>query len=171
MTSSAPVIKSLTGINHTYRAYLGHIPDALFQQTPAAGGWSYSEVYSHIFDASLLSLMAMQECISGKGENRPVSLAARLILLFGRFPPMIRFKVPKRLESRVKKITKAEALQLIGQFETRLAEVYAKLGTADPNSKTAHPRLGFLNAPQWLRFTEIHLRHHLKQLNRLENSI
>jgi glycosyltransferase involved in cell wall biosynthesis len=29
---------------------------------------------------------------------------------------------------------------------------------------------GYLNAKQWLRFIEIHLNHHLKQLNRIENS-
>jgi hypothetical protein len=41
---------------------------------------------------------------------------------------------------------------------------------AQANVKTPHPKLGYLNANQWLRFIEIHLKHHYQQLKRVEKS-
>jgi hypothetical protein len=36
------------------------------------------------------------------------------------------------------------------------------------HGKTKHPGLGFFNANEWLQFAEMHLRHHLKQKERIE---
>jgi len=52
----------------------------------------------------------------------------------------------------------------------QLAQAYPKVKNANPKIKTKHPVIGYLNAKQWLRFIEIHLNHHLKQLKRIENS-
>jgi hypothetical protein len=55
--------------------------------------------------------------------------------------------------------------------EEELAKTLPLIAHANSKIKTKHPRLGYLNAKQWLRFIEIHLHHHLKQLNRIENSL
>ncbi|HEY0177827.1 MAG TPA: hypothetical protein VGC08_15700, partial [Pedobacter sp.] len=91
-------------------------------------------------------------------------------LCYGSFPPRARYKVPESLVSRVKKITKEEAAAFIEQFSERLEGDYQMIGNAGRDIRNKHPRLGYLNAAQWLRFIEIHLRHHLKQLKRIENS-
>ena len=168
--SNAAVYSSLKKISSAYRATLHDIPDADFQLTPSIGGWSYSEVYCHIFDSSLLSLIALQNCIIGKGKHKPTALAVKLILLYGSLPPMIKYKVPKFLEPRVIKISKEKAEEFIGRFMIQLEANYKTIDHADPNIKNKHPRLGYLNADQWLRFIEIHLKHHLKQLKRIEKS-
>jgi hypothetical protein len=160
---------SLHKIADAYRLQLKSIPDLQFQQTPASGGWSYSEVYSHIWDASLLSLEPVKSCIKGQGKKEPTKLIPRLILFFGSLPPG-KFKVPKRIESRVKKITKIEAEQLMDQFLMELEIDYSQISMASPEIKNQHPRLGYFNAAQWLRFIEIHLKHHYKQLQRIEKS-
>jgi len=152
-----------------YKAKSDHYPEAVFQATPPIAGWSYSEVYSHIFDSSILSVMALENCIAGKAEQQKTAFAVKLILFFGSLPPQ-KYKVPSRLADRVKKITKVEALSFIHQFENALTKAHPGIAQADANQKTKHPRLGYLNAKQWLRFIEIHLKHHLKQLNRIEKS-
>jgi hypothetical protein len=78
--------------------------------------------------------------------------------------------VPKRLADRVKKINLMAAQQFITDFELQLIKLQATVDQANPKIKVKHPRLGYLNAKQWLRFIEIHLNHHLKQLARIENS-
>ena len=168
--SNAAVFSSIKKICATYTDKLESIPNDLFETTPPIGGWSYSEVYDHIFDASLLSLIPMEEAIKGNGEVKKTVFVVKLILFFGMFPPAKKFKVPKRLESRVKKINKAEAAVWIEKFLHQLNADYPTLENADPAIKTLHPRLGYLNASQWLRVIEIHLNHHLKQLKRIENS-
>lgn len=169
--SNSSVFSSIQTICSTYKDKLEHLPDAQFQTTPPIGGWSYSEVYDHIFDVSLLSLIPMEEAINGNGEKKETAFIVKLILFFGMFPPAKKFKVPKRFESRVKKINKTEARAWIDKFLQQLVIDYATIEKADPAIKTLHPRLGYLNANQWLRVIEIHLNHHLKQLKRIEKSL
>lgn len=153
-----------------YRAKFALISEVDFMRQPPIGGWSYSEVYSHIFDASLLSLHAINNCSTGKAEDKPTHFLVRGILWFGAFPPGKRYKVPKSLADRVKKISRIEAETLINVAQKRLNLTANKVAELDKHQKISHPRLGYLNAKQWFRFIEIHLKHHLKQLIRIEKS-
>jgi hypothetical protein len=153
-----------------YKAKLINMDEAGFTRIPPIGGWSYSEVYSHIFDSSLLSLLALNNCATGEGEIKPTHFAVKMILFFGSLPPGKRYRVPKRLAERVKKINLMAAEQFIVDFELQLAKFYPLTEKANPKIKAKHPRLGYLNAKQWLKFIEIHLNHHLKQLGRIEKS-
>ena len=168
--NTARIFSALHNIVEAYSTRLNMISEEQFKTTPPIGGWSYSEVYCHIFDASILSVDAVMACLDGKGEHKPTAFMARLILFAGAFPPGMKFKVPKRLESRVKIISKSEARDLIEQFRNKLAPNESRMEQASSTVKTAHPRLGYLNAKQWLRFIEVHLNHHLKQLQRIEKS-
>lgn len=165
------VYQSITKIVANYKAKLANQTEENFTLTPPIGGWSYSEVYSHIFDASLLSLIALNNCIKKEGEYKPTHFLVKLILFFGSFPPNKRYKVPARLIERVKKINLMAAYQFITDFEIQLARAIPQIENTNSKIKTKHPRLGYLNAKQWLRFIEIHLNHHLKQLNRIEKSL
>lgn len=152
-----------------YEKLLQELSEEKFAENPQYGGWSYAEVYSHIFTSGLLSFSAIQTCLDKKGtdsKNAP-SWPVRLILLFGTFPPG-KIKAPQKIAALVKKISKKEAEDLIIKFKSRLNEVHEQLPLVDLNQRVAHPRLGLLNATQWLRFIEIHTIHHVKQLNRIK---
>ena len=164
------VYQSIIKIVAAYQSKLATKNEENFTLTPPFGGWSYSEVYSHIFDSSLLSLIALNNCIKDEGEVKSTHIIVKAILFFGSFPPNKKYKVPKRLAERVKKINLMAAQQFITDFELQLVKVLALIDNANPKIKNKHPRLGYLNAKQWLRFIEIHLNHHLKQLKRIENS-
>ncbi len=166
--STAAVFKSIRAINEAYRKRIAAVTSEKFQQTPPDGGWCYAEVYAHIFDLSILSLDAVDRSLSPEAKQRSTPLITRLILFFGAFPPALKFKVPKQFESRVKKITIPEAETLIQAFEDKLQYYPQLVEQAPAHTKAAHPRLGYLNAAQWMRFIEIHLKHHLKQLNRID---
>lgn len=168
--STTKVYQSIIKIVNAYQAKLRTKGEEEFVLTPPIGGWSYSEVYSHIFDSSLLSLMALHNCITGDGKVKPTHFVTKMILFFGMLPPGKKYKVPKRLADRVKKINLMAAQQFITDFELQLIKLQATVDQANPKVKVKHPRLGYLNAKQWLRFIEIHLNHHLKQLARIENS-
>ncbi|WP_026897717.1 DinB family protein [Daejeonella oryzae] len=151
-----------------YSKLLESISEEDFQRSPEEG-WSYSEVYSHIFQANLVSLVAAEKCINGTGEktDKRIHWIPRAILFFGRFPPG-KFKAPERIAAMVAKIDKEQARNLIVKFKTRLAEISPRIDKALANVKVVHPRLGLLNARQWFRFVEIHTRHHQKQLVRIQ---
>ncbi|HYK75919.1 MAG TPA: DinB family protein [Daejeonella sp.] len=151
-----------------YTRLLNLVSEEEFQQSPENGGWSYSEVFSHIFQSNLGSLIAAERCITGKGDpNAGRTLwQARAILFFGRFPPG-KIKAPERIEAMVTKISKEQAGKLMDKFKTRLPQILTQLEHSPQNQKIKHPRLGFLNARQWFRFIQIHTQHHEKQLQRI----
>lgn len=168
--STAKDYTNIQNIVASYRSKLEQISEETFLLSPPIGGWSYSEVYFHIFDASILSLLEMTNTISGKGERKPTAFIVKVILFLGSLPPGKKYKAPKSLALRLKKISKAEALALINQFLLELDVALKKIVNADKTLKTLHPKLGYLNAFQWLRFIGIHLNHHLQQLQRIERS-
>lgn len=167
---NSSVFSSLKDISANYQHFLREVSEGQFQETPPIGGWSYSEVYSHIFDISILTLKEVDNCIKGEGKIKSTAFIVKVILFFGSFPPNAKYKVPKALVGRERKITKEAAAAFIQKFLEQLDIVYSQLHLADPALKTRHPRLGYLNASQWFRFMEIHLKHHLKQLKRIEKS-
>lgn len=93
-----------------YSSFLKTVNEEVFLKTPQQGGWSYAEVYAHIFSANMLSVIAIEKCLNKTAElkTRKPDWRVRLILFIGRFPP-VKYKVPAVLEDAVKKISKEEA--------------------------------------------------------------
>lgn len=154
-----------------YRSQLDSIPDDVFQTTPPGGGWSFSEVYSHILMATLGSSIALEKCANGCPPTEDgVNFLGRLMMFTGSFPP-IKTKLPAAVAAKmpVSKLSKEEAKNLLIKCRKRVDDAVMLVKSASPDSRYKHPRLGMLNAKQWFKFIRIHLEHHLKQLRRIKN--
>ena len=164
--------RSLMKAVEQYETLLAEVSEEMFIQSPRDGGWSYSETYSHIFQANLASLIAVEKCLIGTGvfSEKRSSWKVSAILFFGRLPPG-KFKAPEKIASMVKKLNLEEAANLIVKFKNRVEELKSKVEKADKYQKVKHPRLGLLNARQWFRFIEIHTKHHTRQLERISNKL
>ena len=158
---------------NSYRNWLDVIPDEQFDLTPPMGGWSYAEVYSHLLRANLGCGIAIDRCIHKTCQTgkKGLSFIGVMILGFASFPPF-RVKAPGNVENTfpATKITKEEAKNLIVKCRKQLDKLYPDMDKALPNYRMQHPRMGMLNAPEWLKFIRIHSLHHLKQLDRIKNS-
>lgn len=154
----------------SYRQELDTIPDELFTETPPGGGWSFAEVYSHILQATLGSSIALERCTHGSCPPTKDGLTweGRILLLFGYFP---KTKAPAVVADKIPaaKITKEDAKNLIIKCRKRIETTAPLIDASSAASRYKHPRMGMLNARQWFRFIRIHLEHHLKQLNRIQN--
>lgn len=154
-----------------YRTRLDTIPDELFAETPPGGGWSYAEVYSHILQADLGSTIAMERCVNGtcNPTTSGINWLGRFVLFFRSFPP-VKIKVPEKLASKMPalKLTKEEARNLLVKCRKRVDEVAQAVTDDQPKNRYKHPRMGNLNAGQWLKFILVHTNHHIKQLNRID---
>lgn len=152
----------------TYRHRLDAFSDDDFVTAPAHG-WCYGEVYSHVLQVIRIGLVFIEECIQGnaKKSNKPLHWLVWLILFSGRFPPG-KFIAPPDVAGLVKPISREEAKNMIIKVSKKLDALFPKITKAPSNNKIKHPRLGLLNARQWLRFVRIHTAHHLKQLDRIE---
>jgi len=164
--------KAIDAALDSYRNQLNIIPDEMFMLTPPDGGWSYAEVYSHILQATLGSIIALERCTHDncKPTTHGPNLFGKIILFTGLFP---RVNVPEKVNAKMPatKIDKEEARNLIVKCRMRLDEIVPLIKKSSPGSRHKHPRLGMLNAKQWLKFIRIHLKHHLKQLKRIGKKI
>ena len=170
--SLAKEYKLVNAALDNYRAQLDTIPDDEFDVTPANGGWSYAEVYSHIMQATLLSFIAIDRCtIGNKPTKDGLNFWGRYVMLLQRFPP-VKVKVPEKASSKmpVTKISKEEAKNLIVKCRKRVEDAFPTIHNVPLKNRSKHPRLGMLNAAQWLKFIRIHLQHHLKQLKRIDKN-
>jgi DinB superfamily len=167
---------SLSGISNEiskavdqYQQLLNSVSETEFQRSPAPGVWSYAEVFSHIFRSNMLMRPVIEKCANGTAiENAaPLKIPYKLVLFFRRYPPTMKFKVPPKLEYLVERVSKAQAQELIDQFRKDLPELISMATKASPTQKVKHPRMGLLNAVQWMMFTELHTKHHARQLGRV----
>jgi len=157
--SVAHIYRSILDTVSAYEKLLGTVSEEAFINTPREGGWSYAEVYAHIFSSNMACFQAIEKCIQGNAIESAdgLSLPVKLIFFFGRFPPG-KFKVPDRLKDQVRKISRSEAHDLIRRFTDELSQITSKVDAANPNQKMKHPRLGLLNAVKWYAFIDIHTR-------------
>ena len=171
--SLAKEYKLLNQVLDNYRSQLDIIPDEEFDVTPKNGGWSYAEVYSHIMQATLMSFIAIDRCGAGnKATKGGLNFWGRYVMLFHRFPPA-KTKVPDKVSTKmpVTKISKEEAKNLIIKCRKRIEDAFPGILDVPLKNRSKHPRLGMLNAAQWLKFIRIHLQHHLKQLSRISRML
>lgn len=164
-------INAVLKTTEKYEVFLNGLTEEQFTHTPSPGVWSYSEVYSHIFQANIGSLIAMERCMHGnKPQTGWPTLAGKVILFFG-FLPSLRFKAPAQIASLAAKTSVEEARNYIIKFKDRFAQIAPQARKAPKANRAKHPRLGMLNALQWLRFIEIHTDHHFRQLGRVQKML
>lgn len=66
---------------------------------------------------------------------------------------------------------KASLIQQMTQLKTRLTSLWTRVLKSNSYGKTKHPGLGYFDASEWLRFAEMHMRHHLRQKGRIEDAL
>lgn len=72
---------------------------------------------------------------------------------------------PKMPESKEYLISKLEEVR-------SLSNAYIdRLPGYDPDERTRHPFLGYLNAAEWIALCNMHFRHHESQKRRIERKI
>ncbi|QHS54490.1 DinB family protein [Mucilaginibacter sp. 14171R-50] len=156
-----------------YHELVDTYPDEQFAKTPPIGGWSYSEVYDHILKSTLAASIALERCTHNNcpPTKQGPNFWGRYLLITGLFPPF-KVQVPQEVAAKIAptKIDKEEAKNLLVKTRRRIDGVSMLISDAPKNARWQHPRLGMLNAAQWFKFIRVHLQHHLKQLDRIQNS-
>lgn len=140
--------------------------DALTRRDDALSAWNVCEHLEHVAKVDAGILDGVEKLIAepspGKGGPKP---PARVMLLFG-FIPRGRGRSPEPYMARG--LDADEVRTLLEQrredwrrFEPRLGEMVRS------RSRFPHPALGRFDAAQWLRFAQVHARHHEKIVNEI----
>ena len=159
-----------------WRDRLGAIPEEVFAKQPADNGWSAGQICHHLSMASERLLAGARACTQSDGEQRGFSFLPALITSMGTFPPA-KIKVPDNLPEDWKPLAspeptaKSTALEMLAVMEREMRELREPVDTASPKLRREHPAGGWMHARQWYQIAEMHLRHHLRQLGRLEKEL
>lgn len=147
-----------------------------FAKPRGDGEWTLGQACDHVTAVSMGFLDAAEALTRGEGEERRAGLMTTMMVGMGSLPPA-RFKVPPNLPPEFAKfahpdpLTKAEALERFATVADRHKSLYEAVAAAPPRLRSKHPAAGWVNAAQWYKLSEMHMRHHLRQLRRIEKEL
>ena len=133
---------------------------------PAANSWSIGQVYMHLLSETGYFFEQAVHC-AGSVENKQESWTPEAGYMFARneFPdaiiegPPTNQLTPQPVDRQHIRIGLEKLLETLDKLAPALAN--------DRGGKSRHPGLGYFNALQWLQFADMHLRHHKRQQQRL----
>lgn len=150
----------------TWLQALAQYSEAQFSQKPHETAWSIGQVYGHLIGATqVFHLRHIETCLANpsEGASETKTEAGEATFAHHGFANM-RIKGPEFAPQQ----SLAQAQAGLTALMTTMKEVETRILAAPSSGKTAHPRLGFLDAQEWYDLIEIHFRHHLHQKNRLD---
>ncbi|MFZ9186331.1 MAG: hypothetical protein ACO219_01955 [Holophagaceae bacterium] len=148
----------------SYERILQASSEEAFTCPPESGGWSRSQVFSHVLGVHGWILARIEAWPTKTHEQtKSQSLIVYLIFFFGTLGPK-KIKAPKVVQDEVRILSKEEASELLDKFKMQLNKVTPLLDLIPSNRGWDHPMMGFLTINQWYQLIEIHSRHHEKQL-------
>lgn len=153
-----------------WRRRLAQFSDQTFNAAPA-GEWTAARIFDHIAAVQAKCIANSEACARGEGERKLLAIGPAIFSMMGSFPPIrIRVKkIPPGLENiyQPRAVTREEAARTLDAMQKEMHRA-AKTLPAGSRSRVKHWAGGWFNAEQWFHSAEMHLRHHLRQLDRLE---
>ena len=138
---------------------------------PSEDEWSMGQVGIHLWmSAKGFFFKNAERCLAQEGieKGKSKKFAAHFIFTLKTLPP-VRYEMPKQVAVVPKQPENKE--QLIAKLEEikKMASDYIlRIEQSDPDLKTKHPFLGWLNTAEWITLCNIHFRHHMRQKKRIE---
>lgn len=139
---------------------------------PDKKSWSLGQLYEHLIEESNWYNGQIELSLNDT-ENANTKRSNKANTLF-----MAKSFANKKLQGdpliaqNVKQPTSID--QVKADFEKLKAntnEIWNRMERADSYGKSEHPGIGYLNCFEWLEYSEMHMRHHLRQKGRIETKI
>ncbi len=136
-------------------------PDAvLFDVNEAVSGWSAAHHLYHIWFANGKSLAAALYAAEGRGTPEGAPNEAGRIMLERGAIPRNRLNAPAMVQPP-DDLDRAALQEALDRSREKLDAIEARLDALPASEgRLPHPRMGSLNAEEWLRFVRIHSEHH-----------
>lgn len=143
-----------------------------FRYKPATDKWSVGEVYTHLIRATLLyHLRMVDRCLSNIDniEKSPTDQGFNDLLANEMAP--VKIQVPSSpaydppMPDSIERVSKD-----IDNVVNRMNVMMERLATNPESGKLEHPYYGYLDAAQWFQLIGMHWKHHIRQIESIENS-
>lgn len=148
---------------------LEHYSFAEICTKPSLKSWSLGQVIMHLITETNFYLQQINICISSnENSNEEAMINAKMLFSKNALPDqIIEGPASNLLVSQAE--SKIQLLHSLRDLKDAFGEVNVTMLKSLFHGKTKHPGLGFLSASEWFQFAEMHLRHHLKQKERIDH--
>lgn len=157
--------------DNTISQWLGYLNSYTIEDLniqPQPGSWSIGQVYTHIITETDYFIGQAKDCLTHNNDSdKHMHPHAVAMFAANSFPDM-KIDGPatgKHIPQPVSKESIVQALQLLCKEANN---IYSKLIVCNNAGKTRHPGLLYFSAIQWLQFADMHMRHHLRQKERID---
>lgn len=142
----------------------------MLQQKPADGGWSLGQVFVHIIDDTGYFIGEIKKALATTGHSREKMHDDAIAILNNDQFPDIRIFNPSAGQPPQPN-DKNELLARLTSIKDEMNKLCIDNDLDKSLGKTRHPGLLYFSALEWLRFAEIHMRHHLRQKKRIDDAL
>jgi hypothetical protein len=163
---------SIVDFNHTIDTWIDALQRYSIEDLtakPSMTSWSIGQLYNHIIDETKFYMGRIRICTSSnRNSNREMSLEGKVMFRNNAFPDERLKGAPSN--SRIPQPNSKE--ELIKQFidlKMAMNDRAAVMKETVFIGKAKHPGHNYLNASEWLQFADMHMRHHLRQMKRIDD--
>ena len=165
---------ALKQFNKTIDEWIGFLDDYSLEQLirkPIPNSWSLGQVYVHILSDTSYHIAQMKVALeTDANSDEQMHVKAKSMFNNSSFPDM-QIVGPGTDDNTPQPTTKEELLQHLIAMRADVNVLFRSNDFLAAKGKSKHPGLYYFSALDWLVFTEMHMRHHLKQKIRIEKSM
>lgn len=164
----------LDRFNETIDKWIGSLDNYSLEmlcRQPQPGSWSLGQVYIHIIEDTTWMVEQMRACLLTTANNeKQMHEDARTMFRNNEFPDR-QLTGPSTGASMRLPEAKEELLRGLTTIKDKVNQLYFASDPSASRGKTLHPGLQYFNAEEWLQFSEMHMRHHLRQKKRIDDKL
>ncbi|HZY79366.1 MAG TPA: DinB family protein [Cyclobacteriaceae bacterium] len=162
----------LDRFNNTIDTWIKYLDDYTLDELrhkPIPNSWSLGQVYIHITEDTPWHIEQMREALA-TDDNSAEDKHQDAKMMFARnMFPDIQIEGASTNESVRQPESKEEIFDLLLDIKKEVNDLYYEY-RFNSKGKTRHPGLLYFSAAEWLQFTEMHMRHHFKQKERIDKA-
>jgi hypothetical protein len=164
----------LEAFNQIIDAWIKFLDDyslEALQKKPINGSWSLGQVYMHIIEDTPWHIGQMREALAtNDNSNEEMHANAKWMLKNNGFPDT-KIEGTATDDNVPQPTSKEDLLRNLKSIREEVNMLYRSNDFKGSAGKTRHPGLLYFSATDWLRFTEMHMRHHLRQKKRIDEAL
>ena len=136
---------------------------------PDEPNWSLGQVYEHLIEETNWYNEQIEVSLSDiENANVPMTAKAQKLFKDKSFPNKRILGDPLIAENVKQPISVDQLKSDLEKLKIRTNEIWKRMKKTNSFGKSEHPGMGYLNCYEWLQYSEMHMRHHLKQKSRIE---
>jgi len=172
INKAAELLRQFNDTSDKWIAYLDDYTLSMLHQRPDAASWSLGQVYMHIIADTAWYIGQMKAALSADNSDHEKEMRAdaKTMFLQNGFPDA-RMANPFNSLDLSQPESKTSLQQSLLSIKAEVNQLCNSADISAATGKVEHPGFYFFSAAEWLQFAEMHMRHHFRQKQRIDEQL